>query len=55
MEPLMTLQEVSEYLKIGVSALYKMAQQGRIPAVKVGSLWRFRRADIESWMSKEQN
>ncbi len=32
---IMTLEETAKYLKIGKSTLYKMAQEGKIPAVKI--------------------
>lgn len=50
MEELMTLQEVAAYLKMSQQTIYRMAQQSRIPALKVQSRWRFRRSDIESWL-----
>ena len=30
---IMTLEETAKYLKIGKSTLYKMAREGKIPAV----------------------
>jgi excisionase family DNA binding protein len=32
---IMTLEETAKYLKIGKSTLYKMAREGKIPAVKI--------------------
>lgn len=48
----MTLEEASRYLKIHISTLYQMAQKGRIPASKVGRLWRFRKHRIDKWLDK---
>jgi len=45
-----TIDELSEYLKIAKSTLYKLAQEGRIPAQKVGKHWRFRKAAIDRWL-----
>ena len=33
---LMTLEEVAEYLRLSVHTIYKMAQKGKIPALKAG-------------------
>jgi len=55
MEELMTLQEVAAYLKMSQQTIYRMAQQSRIPALKVQSRWRFRRSDIESWLIREND
>jgi excisionase family DNA binding protein len=52
MEQLMTLQEVAAYLKMSQQTIYRMAQQSKIPALKVRSRWRFRRSDIESWLAR---
>lgn len=55
MNSLMTLREVAAYLSMGVDAIYKMAQQGRIPALRAGSLWRFRKSEIDQWLEKNKN
>jgi excisionase family DNA binding protein len=49
----MTIEEVSEYLRVPVSSLYKLAQQGKIPASKVGRHWRFRREFIDRWIDDQ--
>jgi excisionase family DNA binding protein len=46
----MTINETSEYLRIPLSTLYKLAQDGRIPCQKVGRHWRFRRQAIDNWL-----
>jgi excisionase family DNA binding protein len=51
--PVMTVDEVAEYLRIPRSSLYKLAQEGRIPCQKVGRHWRFRRRAIDQWLSNE--
>ena len=34
---IMTLKETAKYLKIGKFTLYKMAREGKIPAVKIAN------------------
>jgi len=54
-EPLpeiMTIQETSIYLRISLSTLYKLAQEGRIPCQKVGRHWRFRRVALDRWLDQ---
>jgi len=53
MEDLVTVQEVADYLKMSPQTIYRFAQQGRIPALKVGNRWRFRLADIETWLQQQ--
>lgn len=47
---LMTVEEVSDYLRVKRSTVYEWARSGRIPAVKVGRLWRFETEKIEAWV-----
>jgi PAS domain S-box-containing protein/excisionase family DNA binding protein len=53
MSELMTTKEASEYLKIGYMTLYKLAQQGEIPAYKIGSHWRFNRTALDDWFANK--
>ena len=49
-EEILTIREVADYLKITERTLYRLVQDGRLPAFKVGNSWRFRRADIDAWI-----
>lgn len=46
----LTIDELSEYLKISKSTLYKLAQEGSIPSQKVGKHWRFPKDAIDQWL-----
>jgi len=48
----MTITELSEYLKISRSTLYKLAQEGKLPARKVGRHWRFHKDAVDQWLGK---
>ena len=48
--PVMTVDEVAEYLRIPRASVYKLAQRGRIPCQKVGRHWRFRREAVDEWL-----
>ena len=48
----MTINEVIEYLRIPRSSLYKLAQEGKVPARKVGRHWRFHRDVLEEWLKQ---
>ena len=52
-QSVMTVEEVSAYLRIPRSSVYKLAQEGRIPCKKVGRQWRFRREALDLWLSGE--
>jgi excisionase family DNA binding protein len=46
----MTIEEASRYIRIPLSSLYKLAQEGKIPCQKVGRHWRFRKEAIDRWL-----
>lgn len=51
---MMTIKEISEYLKIKEKTAYHLAAKGEIPGFKVGGAWRFDKADIEKWIKKQK-
>ena len=53
MSELMTTKEASEYLKLSYMTLYKLAQQGEIPAYKLGGHWRFNRTVLDNWFANK--
>jgi excisionase family DNA binding protein len=51
-DTVMTIAELSKYLKISRSTLYKLAQEGKLPAQKVGRHWRFHRDAVDDWLGR---
>ena len=45
--------ELSSYLRISKSTLYKLAQKGKVPGQKVGKHWRFHRDAIDRWLASQ--
>lgn len=45
----MTAEEAAEYLQVAESTVKKWAKLDQIPHGKVGSLARFRKADLDAW------
>jgi excisionase family DNA binding protein len=50
-DEIMTVDELRTYLKIPKPTIYALAQSGRLPAAKIGRHWRFRKADIDHWLT----
>ena len=48
----LTIQELSDYLKISKSTLYKIVREGKVPSQKVGRHWRFRKEAIDRWLEE---
>lgn len=49
-QDLMTIKDVTKYLKLNRMTVYKLAKEGKLPAVKIGSEWRFDKALIDAWL-----
>jgi len=45
----LTVKELSDYLKVHPSTIYRQLKRGRLPAFKVGSDWRFNIESIDRW------
>jgi excisionase family DNA binding protein len=50
---ILTLDQVASYLKAGKKTVYRLAQQGQIPAFKLGGTWRFRRPELDRWIAAQ--
>ena len=51
MKEILTAREVAAILKLNKITVYKYANEGKIPGVRIGNRWRFDRAQIEELMS----
>lgn len=49
---LLTTKELQEVLHVDRTTIYRMAESGRIPALKVGNQWRFPRQQIDQWLQR---
>src|SRR6267154_1876178 len=49
-ETFLTTEEVLEYLQVNLRTVYRLIKAGKIPAVRVGRQWRFRKRDIDAWL-----
>ena len=50
----MTIQEVSAYLRLGQSTIYKLVKDGELPGRKIGGQWRFSRRKLEEWLERRE-
>lgn len=51
---ILTVNEVAEYLRMNPMTIYRLAQQGKIPASKILGCWRFKRQEIETWLKAQE-
>ncbi len=52
LDTLLTVKEVSMLLRVSQQTLYKMLEQGRIPALRIGNQWRFEKQSVLDWIKK---
>jgi excisionase family DNA binding protein len=50
----LTTEEVLEYLQVNLRTVYRLIKAGKIPAVRVGRQWRFRKGDIDAWLDSQR-
>lgn len=52
---LITIKQVAEFLNLAEKTVYRMANDGEIPAFKIGGSWRFKRSEVEEWLEQQRN
>jgi excisionase family DNA binding protein len=50
----LTTEEVLAYLQVNLRTVYRLIKAGKIPAVRVGRQWRFRKEDIDAWLDSQR-
>jgi PTS system nitrogen regulatory IIA component len=50
-DDILTIEEVAKYLRVSERTVYDWAQKGDIPSGKIGTVWRFKKAEIEKWVN----
>jgi PTS system nitrogen regulatory IIA component len=50
-DDILTIEEVAKYLRVSERTVYDWAQKGEIPSGKIGTVWRFKRSEIEQWVN----
>lgn len=50
-DSLITVKDVADYLKLKEQTVYLLARQHKIPSLKVGGSLRFKKSQIDSWLS----
>ncbi len=53
MPEFLTTRQLQEILHVDRTTIYRMADDGRVPAMKVGNQWRFPRRAIENWLKTQ--
>jgi len=51
MTSMLTTKDLQELINVDRSTIYRMAESGKLPAIKVGRQWRFPAEEIEAWLA----
>lgn len=51
-DDILTIEEVAKYLRVSERTVYDWAQKGEIPSGKIGTVWRFKKTEIEKWVNE---
>ena len=49
-KPILTIEEVADYLRVKKRTIYDWAKKGKIPAIKTVGQWRFKKDKIDQWL-----
>ena len=52
MDEILDFEEACSYLKLGRGSMYKIVRSGKIPAFKVGRMWRFKKTMLDAWATE---
>ena len=52
-DEILTIEEVAKYLRVSDRTVYDWAQKGEIPAGKIGTVWRFKKSEVERWVNEK--
>lgn len=53
--PLMSLGQVATYLGVSNTTIYRYVKRKKIPSLKIGRIWKFRKEKIDAWLEKQEN
>ena len=51
-DDILTIDEVAKYLRVSDRTVYEWAQKGEIPSGKIGTVWRFKKSELEKWVDE---
>lgn len=55
MVDLLTTKQLQEILQVDRTTIYRMAESGKLPGIRVGGQWRFPRNQVESWLQRQSS
>jgi len=50
---ILTVKQLANYLQMNEHTIYRLAKSGKIPALKIGAEWRFKKNLIDKWIEEK--
>ncbi|EAC1523502.1 MULTISPECIES: helix-turn-helix domain-containing protein [Enterobacterales] len=54
-DPILTIKDVADYLKVNERTIYRLAASSELPGFKVGNSWRFKQSELEQYIAAQHN
>jgi len=48
----MTAEQLAAYLSFSKNWIYRKAEAGELPGIKIGNRWRFKKSIIDRWLEQ---
>jgi excisionase family DNA binding protein len=52
MAKIMTTKEIAKYLRLHTLTINKLSKEGKVPAIRIGRVWRFDKNVIDEWLAR---
>jgi len=52
MAKIMTTKEIANYLRLHTLTINKLSKEGKVPAIRIGRVWRFDKDIIDEWIAR---
>jgi len=49
---ILTVHDVAEYLRMSEAKVYRLVKEQRLPVIRIGKTWRFRKDLLDEWLSQ---
>lgn len=48
----LSVVEIAEHLGVSKETIYRWLEKGKIPAHRVGKLWKFKASEVDQWITE---
>ena len=50
LQPWLSVEGISEYLGVSKETIYRWLERQKIPAHRIGKLWKFKPSEVDQWV-----